>query len=108
MFDDDHAAGRHLRLVGLVDFQHASSLGNAPTHKLFDLVKVEGVVESKDGKNVFKSSGSEFPRSLSDYSGEAPSGDLHVKDAKVLPGKNGEGMAVVQARRLVWEIPEAK
>ena len=41
MFDDDHSAGRHLRLVGLVDFQHQSALGNAPAHKLFDLVTVK-------------------------------------------------------------------
>lgn len=108
MFDDDHAAGRHLRLVGLVDFQHASSLGNAPAHKLFDLVKVDGVTTDKDGKKVFASSDSEFPRSLADYSGAAPDGDLHVKDGKVLSGKNGEGVAVVQARRLVWEIPSGK
>lgn len=64
MFDDDHAAGRHLRLVGLVDFQHASSLGNAPAHKLFELVSVEGVKDTKDQKRVFVSSGSEFARGL--------------------------------------------
>jgi CRISPR-associated protein Csd2 len=108
MFDDDHAAGRHLRLVGLVDFQHQSALGNAPAHKLFELVKVDGVTEDKDGKKVFASSGSEFPRSLTDYAGKAPSGDLHVKDGKVLEGKNGEGVSVIKAKRLVWEIPESK
>jgi CRISPR-associated protein Csd2 len=105
MFDDDHAAGRHLRLVGLVDFQHQSSLGNAPAHKLFELVKAQGTTEEKDGKCVFKSSRSEFPRCLSDYSGEAPEGALHMKDGKVLPGKNGEGVAVIEARQIVWEIP---
>ena len=63
MFDDDHAAGRHLRLVGLVDFQHQSALGNAPAHKLLDLVKVRSRTEARDGKDVFRSSGSEFPQS---------------------------------------------
>jgi CRISPR-associated protein Csd2 len=105
MFDDDHAAGRHLRLVGLVDFQHQSALGNAPAHKLFELVKVEGVKKDNDGTQVFSSSGSEFPRSLEDYAGEAPEGDLHLKDGKVLTGKNGEGVAVIKATRIVWEIP---
>jgi len=104
LFDDDHAAGRHLRLVGLVDFQHSTALGNAPAHKLFELVKVDGVTKDKDGKKVFASSESEFPRSLADYSGEAPDGDLHVEDGKVLHGKNGEGVAVLQANKLVWEI----
>jgi CRISPR-associated protein Csd2 len=108
LFDDDHAAGRHLRVVGLVDFQHSTALGNAPAHKLFELVKVDGVTKDKDGKKVFASSDSEFPRSLADYSGAAPDGDLHVKDGKVLPGKNGEGVAVLQARKFVWEISELK
>jgi CRISPR-associated protein Csd2 len=106
MFDDDHAAGRHLRLVGLVDFQHQSALGNAPAHKLFELVQVEGVKKDKDGKPVFASSDSEFPRGLNDYAGEAPEGELHVtRTGEVKPGKNGEGVAVIKAKRLVWEIP---
>jgi CRISPR-associated protein Csd2 len=114
MFDDDHAAGRHLRLVGLVDFQHQSALGNAPAHKLFELVKVEGVKYTKEeaekaGKpeleGKFKSSGSEFPRSPDDYAGEAPEGELHVsKTGEIKPGRNGEGVAVIRAERLVWEI----
>jgi CRISPR-associated protein Csd2 len=106
LFNDDHAAGRHLRLVGLVDFQHQSALGNAPAHKLFELVNVMGIKEEREGKLIFKSSGSEFPRGLEDYEGTAPEGDLHVaKDGKVLPGKNGEGVAVINARRIVWEVP---
>jgi|GEM_PF-18748 len=121
MFDDDHAAGRHLRLVGLVDFQHASSLGNAPAHKLFDRVKVRGVKvclddsgkpldpqpapedEGRDafaGKWVFKSTGSEFPRSLDDYEGRAPGGtDKH----EVVHGYETKR---ITARKIVWEIPE--
>jgi len=99
MFDDDHAAGRHLRLVGLVDFQHQSALGNAPAHKLFEMVKVEGIKESGDGKMVFKSSGSEFPQGLHDYRGSAPGGtDTHTP----VPGYEGK----VAARKLVWEVPE--
>lgn len=106
MFDDDHAAGRHLRIVGLVDFQHSSSLGNAPAHKLFEMVQVGGIKDQHDNKEVFKSSGSEFPRGLHDYKGSAPVGDLHVtKDGKIQEGKNGENVSVITARRIVWEIP---
>ncbi len=106
MFDDDHAAGRHLRLVGLVDFQHQSALGNAPAHKLFNLVEVRSRTEVKDGKPVFRSSGSEFPRGLEDYEGVASEDEYHVtKDGNVEVGKNGEGVAVIKAKCIVWEIP---
>ena len=106
MFDDDHAAGRHLGLVGLVDFQHQSALGNAPAHKLFNLVEVRSRTDVKDGKPVFRSSGSEFPRSLEDYEGTPPENEYHVtKDGGLKAGKNGEGVAVIRARQIVWEIP---
>ncbi|MBU4200921.1 MAG: type I-C CRISPR-associated protein Cas7/Csd2 [Verrucomicrobia bacterium] len=106
MFVDDHAAGRHLRLVGLVDFQHTSSLGNAPAHKLFEMVNVEGIKEDKDGRKVFKSSGSEFPQGLYDYHGSAPGGVEHYEPVPGFEPKNGEKNARVTARKLVWEIPE--
>ena len=42
MFEIDHAAGRGKMAVReLIIFKHDSELGNAPAHKLFDLVKVE-------------------------------------------------------------------
>lgn len=107
MFDDDHAAGRHLRLVGLVDFQHQSALGNAPAHKLFNLVEVRSRTDAKDGKQAFRSSGSEFPRSLEDYEGKPPENEYHVnKDGEVKVGKNGEGVAIIKVKRIVWEIPK--
>ena len=56
MFEHDHSAARGKMVVReLITFKHASELGNAPAHKLFDLVSVkrkEGVVS---------------PRSYSDY-----------------------------------------
>jgi len=108
MFVDDHAAGRHLRLVGLVDFQHTSSLGNAPAHKLFDMVKVEGIKDDMDGKKVFKSSGSEFPQGLYDYHGSAPGGLDGYEPVPGFEPKNGEKTARITARKLVWEIPEMR
>ena len=106
MFDDDHAAGRHLRLVALVDFQHQSALGNAPAHKLFDLVSVKGKKVTRNGREVFESSGSEFPRNLRDYEGTPPTDEYHVtNDGEIKSGKNREGVAVIKVNHAVWEIP---
>lgn len=42
MFENDHAAARGKMAVReLIVFKHDSELGNAPAHKLFDLVKAE-------------------------------------------------------------------
>jgi len=56
MFEDDRSAARgKMALRELVVFKHDSPLGNAPAHKLFDLVRVV----RKDGIAV--------PRKYSDY-----------------------------------------
>ncbi len=56
MFENDHAAGRGKMAVReLIVFKHDSELGNAPAHKLFDLIHVE----KKDGVAA--------PRAFSDY-----------------------------------------
>lgn len=91
MFQDDNAAGRTgLRVVGLIDFQHATCLGNAPAHKLFEKV----VVEKKNSEQ-------EFPGRLEDYQGEAPA------DGVVLEEGEGENKrTLVTAKRLAWEIPQ--
>ncbi len=53
MFDNDRSAARgEMAVRGLGVFEHDSTLGNAPAHKLFDLIQVEGP---------------EAPRSFSDY-----------------------------------------
>ncbi len=42
MFDHDHSAARgEMATRKLIVFKHESRLGNAPAHKLFDLVKIE-------------------------------------------------------------------
>jgi CRISPR-associated protein Csd2 len=42
MFDHDRSAARgEMNARALIAFEHDSALGNAPAHKLFDLVKVE-------------------------------------------------------------------
>lgn len=56
MFDQDHSAARGLMATEkLIVFKHDSALGNAPAHKLFDLVKIA----RKDGVAV--------PRNFNDY-----------------------------------------
>jgi CRISPR-associated protein Csd2 len=61
MFEHDHSAARGKMVARkLFIFRHDSDLGNAPSHKLFDLIKVqklEGVV---------------VPRQFDDYSVKAP------------------------------------
>ena len=42
MFENDRAAGRGKMAVReLIVFKHESELGNAPAHKLFELVEVQ-------------------------------------------------------------------
>jgi CRISPR-associated protein Csd2 len=42
MFDHDHSAAKgKMNACNLVVFKHDTALGNAPSHKLFDLVKVK-------------------------------------------------------------------
>jgi CRISPR-associated protein Csd2 len=66
MFEFDRSAARgKMTLRELIIFKHKDSLGNAPAHKLFDLISVW----RKDGVTV--------PRSYDDYSvtiGEPPEG----------------------------------
>ena len=56
MFDIDRSAARGLMATRkLIVFKHATKLGNAPAHVLFDAVK------------VVRKNGVEFPRSFADY-----------------------------------------
>lgn len=55
MFDVDRSAARGLMSAQkLIVFKHNSILGNAPAHKLFDLVKIEKITDA-------------VPRSFNDY-----------------------------------------
>ena len=64
MFEHDRSAARgEMNTRGLYIFKHESELGNAPAHKLFDLIEVK------------RSNGSDTPpRSFSDYSVTTPPG----------------------------------
>ncbi len=49
MFEYDHSAARgKMAVQALIIFKHDSELGNAPSHKLFDLVQIERKTENKD------------------------------------------------------------
>ncbi len=99
MFTDDRSAARPggLRVVGLVDFQHSTALGNEHAHKLFDMVKVHRAHMDGDGKPR-----KEFPRSIADYCGETPSGAVCEKD------QGGQGNELVTANPIIWEIPKCQ
>jgi CRISPR-associated protein Csd2 len=96
MFTDDRASSRPggMRVVGLVDFQHSTALGNEHAYKLFEMVKISRADVDAEGKPC-----KEFPQSIVDYYGEAPEGPVREKD------EGGEGKALVTARKIVWEIP---
>lgn len=56
MWDMDHSASRgRMACRGLYVFQHESKYGNAPSHQLFDKIKIQ-----KKDENV-------IPRSAIDY-----------------------------------------
>ena len=67
MFDHDRSAARGLMATQkLIVFKHESALGNAPSHKLFDLVKISKKPEVS------------VPRKFSDY-------DLSIPEKGSLP-----------------------
>jgi len=111
--DSSSARPGGMRVVGLVDFEHKDALGNAPAHKLFEMVKVAG---KKDDEGKF-GSGSEFPQGLADYVGSAPDGLIYVEknkyeqvtactEKKPAPKDGNEPIAPITAHRIIWEIPE--
>lgn len=62
MFEHDHSAARgEMATRGLYVFKHEGSLGNAPAHKLFDLIQPELRDRTKP------------PRDFTDYQVKAPS-----------------------------------
>lgn len=59
LFDQDRSAARgEMEVRGLYIFEHESALGNAPAHKLFDLVRITGPA---------------MPRAFGDYAVTLPS-----------------------------------
>ena len=70
MFDQDHSAARGMMATQkLIIFKHDSALGNAPSHKLFDLVK------------IIKKPDVTVPRKFADY-------EVTIDDADLPAGVN--------------------
>ena len=79
MFDHDRSAARgEMRAQALIVFKHDSELGNAPAHKLFDLLKVKEA--------------SSPPRSISDY-------DVIIDESKIPQG--------VELIKRIWAFEDA-
>ncbi|MFZ5760559.1 MAG: type I CRISPR-associated protein Cas7 [Thermodesulfobacteriota bacterium] len=99
IYTDDRSAARPggMRVVGLVDFQHSTPLGNEHAHKLFEMVKVHRA-DLDEGGNIKK----EFPQSIADYCGEAPDGAEREKD------QGGQGKELVTVHRIIWDIPQCQ
>lgn len=113
MFTDDRAAPRTgMRIVGLIDFQHSTALGNEHAHKLFEMVEISraDAIDPKTGRRK------DFPQSIADYRGDLKA--MKFEDAKredpckipfaVIREKDegGDGKALVIARKIVWEFTE--
>lgn len=105
MFRDDVAGPRTgMRVVGLIDFQHSSCLGNEHAHKLFKLVDVHR--KEKQHNNIEPED--KFPNSIEDYCGTVPkNGTLikEIKDGKFIEVDNQNNDGKITVKHLVWEIP---
>ncbi len=64
MFDHDHSAARgKMNARKLFVFKHASELGNAPAHKLFELIRVKRVGDASKPARAFSDYTIEFNKS---------------------------------------------
>lgn len=106
--DGSSARPGGMRVVGLVDFQHSTALGNAPAHKLFALVQAKRI--ERRGEEA-----SDFPRDLNDYIGTAPDGDIYTvtnsyglvtscTSTKPAAKDGNQPQTAITARRLIWDI----
>lgn len=80
-FDNDHSASRHIRPRGVYVFTHSNARGNAPSHRLFEMLKIGLKKELRQQERS--------PSQFCDYDITLPSGDLklgndeiHILDAK--------------------------
>lgn len=74
-FDNDHSASRHIRPRGVYVFTHACARGNAPSHRLFDMLKVELKKELREKDSS--------PSKFDDYVVTIPSGELTIGTHKI-------------------------
>jgi CRISPR-associated protein Csd2 len=73
--DNDHSAIRHIRPRGVYVFTHCSPRGNAPSHRLFDMLKI---ALKEDVKKEDRS-----PSQFSDYKITLPEESLKIGEDEV-------------------------
>lgn len=74
-FDNDHSACRHLKPRGVYVFTHSNPRGNAPSHRLFEMLKIE---LDKKVKEEDRS-----PNQFCDYDISLPTGELKLGSSTV-------------------------
>lgn len=74
-FDNDHSASRHICPRGVYVFTHDNARGNAPSHRLFEMLKIEFKKELKDKE--------QSPSQFHDYDMTLPAASLQVGSASV-------------------------
>jgi len=74
-FDNDHSASRHICPRGVYVFTHNNARGNAPSHRLFEMLKIEFKKELKDKE--------QSPSQFHDYDMTLPAANLQVGSASV-------------------------
>ena len=70
-FEHDHSAARHIKPRGVYVFTHANQRGNAPSHRLFDMLRMN--LKNPD----------EPARKFEDYAISLPNGVLKIGDTSV-------------------------
>lgn len=74
-FDNDHSACRHLKPRGVYVFTHNNPRGNAPSHRLFEMLKIELAKNVKEEDRP--------PSKFGDYDISLPSGELKLGSSTV-------------------------
>lgn len=74
-FENDHSASRHICPRGVYVFTHNNARGNAPSHRLFEMLKIEFKKELKDKE--------QSPSQFHDYDVTLPAASLQVGSASV-------------------------
>lgn len=80
-FDNDHSACRHIKPRGVCVFTHSNARGNAPSHRLFDMLKIALKKELQDEGRA--------PSQFSDYDKNLPSESLNIgaETVRIIPAE---------------------
>ena len=95
-FDNDHSASRHIKPRGVYVFTHSNARGNAPSHRLFDMLKVELKKELKDSERA--------PSQFCDYHKTLPSAELNIgtQTIKIISADEITGSSAIPENAVVF------